>query len=148
MVYILGMLKNKTLPENFRESLKKNNLKNTPTRMAILETFCKNDKPITADFIYQKLKKDINEATVYRTLSSFEKCGILKKVDLRREAICFELNNNHHHHLVCMKCGRIEDFKENKEIERILEQIVEKSTKFKNIKEHSLELFGFCKVCN
>lgn len=133
---------------NFNKILKDSAFKITPTRIAILEIFSKFDKPISADFIYKKLKGSINEATVFRTLSSFEKSGILKKVDLRRESICFELNNDHHHHIVCTKCGIIEDFKENKNITKLLNQIVEKSIKFKKIKEHSLELFGFCKICN
>jgi len=135
------MLNNKVL-------LKDSCFKITSTRLAILEVFNKNDKPIDANFIYKKLKEGINEVTIYRTLTSFEKSGILRKVDLRKDSVYFELNNDHHHHIVCIKCGIIEDFKENKEIEKLLDQVVEKSTKFKNIKEHSLELFGFCKVCN
>ena len=81
-------------------------------------------------------------------LSSFEKLEIIKKIDLKKDCAYFELNNDHHHHMVCTKCGEIEDFKESKEIEKILEKIVKKSSKFKNIREHSLELFGFCKSCN
>ncbi len=142
------MLKKEKTAINYKDLLKENGFKNTPTRLAILEIFSMTDKPITAHFIYKKLKGEINEATVYRTLSSFEISGILKKVDLRRDSIYFELNNDHHHHIVCTKCGLIEDFKESKEIEKLLSQIVEKSIKFKNIKEHSLELFGYCKVCN
>jgi Fur family ferric uptake transcriptional regulator len=142
------MLKSKKLTINHKDILKDNGFKNTPTRLAILDVFNKNHKPISADFIYKKLKGGINEATVYRTLSSFEKSGILKKVDLRSDSICFELNDDHHHHMVCIKCGAIEDFKESKEVEKLLGQIVEKSIKFKKIKEHSLELFGYCKACN
>ena len=133
---------------NYQILLKNLGFKITPTRLAILDVFDKNDKPIDANFIYKKLKEDINEVTIYRTLTSFEKSGILRKVDLRKDSIYFELNNDHHHHLICTKCGLIEDFRENKDIEKLLNQIVEKSTKFKNIKEHSLELFGFCKMCN
>jgi Fe2+ or Zn2+ uptake regulation protein len=142
------MLKSKNQTNNHKDILKENGFKSTPTRLAVLDVFYKNHKPITALFIYKKLKGKINEVTVYRTLSSFEKCGILKKVDLRSDSICFELNNDHHHHMICVKCGAIEDFKESTEVEKLLGQIVEKSIKFKKIKEHSLELFGYCKVCN
>lgn len=135
------MLNSKTL-------LKDLGFKITSTRLAILEVFNKNNKPIDANFIFNKLKEEINEATIYRTLTSFEKSGILRRIDLRKDSIYFELNYDHHHHIVCTKCGLIEDFKENKNIEKLLNQIVEKSVKFKNIKEHSLELFGFCKMCN
>ncbi len=133
--------------------LKEKGYKNTPARMAILEIFYKNKLPLTANEIYTKLLKekkikDINEATVYRTLSSFEKAEILKKIDLRKDSAYFELNNDHHHHIICTKCGMIEDFKESFEIESLLKKIVNKSSKFRKIKEHSLELFGVCRVCN
>jgi Fe2+ or Zn2+ uptake regulation protein len=133
---------------NNKELLKTFGFKITPTRLSILEIFQDNNKPINASFIYLKLKDKINEVTVYRNLTSFEKKGILRRVDLRKEAMCFELNNNHHHHIVCNKCGLVEDFRDNKELEKILINIIEKSSKFKSIKEHSLELFGFCRMCS
>lgn len=141
------MIKNKKSAIDFKKILREKGFKCTPTRLSIIEIFFKNSKPISADFIFNKLKKRIDEATVYRSLSSFEKSGILRRVDLRKEAIHFELNDNHHHHMICINCGEVEDFKENNEIERILGRIVEKSSKFKIIKEHSLELFGVCKTC-
>ncbi len=135
-----------------RELLKEKGYKITPARLSILEIFTKNDKPIDAENIYQKLLKTkggkgIDPATVYRTLLAFTESGILKRVDLRKESIAFELDDTHHHHIVCTKCETVEDF-ENKEIEQALEKIIKKSTKFKKIKEHSLELFGLCKVCS
>lgn len=142
------MTKEKLSTGDLELLLKENGYKITPTRMAVLEIFIKNHKPISALYICQKLNGKINEATVYRILSSFEKSEILKKIDLKKDCAYFELNNDHHHHIVCTKCGDIEDFKESKEIEEILEKIVKKSSRFKNIKEHSLELFGFCKSCN
>ncbi|HEY5588281.1 MAG TPA: Fur family transcriptional regulator [Candidatus Paceibacterota bacterium] len=138
---------------SINDLLKKNGQKITPARLSILNIFIKNKIPLCALDIYKELLKDkkinnINEVTVYRNLSSLEKSGIIKIVNLRRDAVYFEMNNDHHHHIVCTNCGLIEDFKENKNIEKLLEQIAEKSTKFKNIKEHSLELFGTCKVCS
>jgi Fe2+ or Zn2+ uptake regulation protein len=132
---------------NYKDILKNIGLKCTPPRMMILEVFYKIEKPMKAENIYQKLKNKIDEATVYRTLSSFEKVGLIRQVNLRKESSYFELNNDHHHHIVCEKCGEIEDFKESKEIEKILGRIVEKSSRFKIINEHSLELFGVCSKC-
>ena len=74
-----------------------------------------------------------------------EDSKILKRVDLRKSSSYFELNDDHHH-IVCTKCNEIEDF-ENLELEKILRRIVVKSSKFKNVNEHSLELFGLCKMC-
>jgi Fe2+ or Zn2+ uptake regulation protein len=128
--------------------LKEGGLRNTSSRCMVLEVLYKFRKPVRAFDVYNKLKNKMDEATVYRTLSSFEEVGIVRQVNLRREAVYFELNTDHHHHIVCLKCGAIEDFKESSEIEKILGRIVEKSSRFKNIREHSLELFGICKVCN
>lgn len=128
-----------------REILKEKGYKATPARMAILEIFSKSKMPLDAESVYKKTK-NINEATVYRTLSALEKSGILKKVDLRKDSIYFELAEEHHHHIVCTKCNDVEDF-ENKDIEKFLGRIVGKSSKFKSIKEHSLELFGLCRMC-
>jgi Fur family transcriptional regulator, ferric uptake regulator len=138
---------------NIESLLKDNGYKITKARIAVLNIMFNNKLPLNALDIYKKLLKNkistkINEVTIYRTLSSFEKSNILKRVNLRKDSIYFELNNDHHHHIVCTNCGVIEDFEENKDIEKLLENVVIKSTKFKNIKEHSLELFGICKVCN
>lgn len=134
-----------------KELLKKHGYRVTPARLAVLDIFSKCKKPLNAEAVYKsflKIKKleNINEATVYRTLFSLEEGGILKKVEMRKNSTYFELNGVHHHHMVCTRCNRIEDF-ENSELESILGRIVENSSKFKKIKEHSVELFGFCKLC-
>ena len=131
------------------EILKEKGYKITEARLAILEVFSKNKDPLDAEDIYKKLKKvhkNINEVTVYRTLSSFASKGILKRIDLRKNSVHFELAEEHHHHIVCTNCGAIEEF-ENSEVEKVLGRIVSKSSKFKSIKEHSLEFFGLCRVC-
>jgi len=136
---------------NLNELLREKGYKVTKSRLAILKIFLESKIPLNAEIIYKKLvknnkPKNINEATVYRTLTLFEENEILRRVDLRQNSVHFELNNDHYHHIVCIKCNLIETFK-NCEIEKILGRIVEKSSKFKKIKEHSFELFGFCKEC-
>ena len=135
------------------ELLKNKGLKITNARLVILEIISKSKIPLCAFNVCSELLKDrknknINEATVFRNLLLLEKIEILKKIDLRRESSYFEMNDDHHHHIVCTNCGAIEDFKENKDIEILLEKIIDKSIKFKKVKEHSLELFGVCKICN
>lgn len=134
-----------------REILKEGGYKTTPARLAILDVFTKSKAPLTAENVFKELKrskknKDINEATVYRTLSLLLEGHILTRVDFRKESAFFELNQEHHHHITCLKCDTVEDF-ENKAIEKALGGIIRNSSKFINIKEHSLELFGLCKSC-
>lgn len=133
------------------KELKENGYKSTPARLGILDLFSTSKTPLNAESVYKKISRtkrhrDINEVTVYRTLSSLEESGLLKRVDLRKSSAYFELNKNHHHHISCTNCDEIEELK-NQELEKILGQIVDKSYKFKSIKEHSVEFFGLCKEC-
>ena len=133
--------------KDLKDILKNSNYKITKTRLAVLGILNKENKPVTADSIYKKISSQINEATVYRILSSFEEDKIIRRVNLKREAVHFELNNHHHHHFVCLGCNLVEPFQSNK-IEKYLEEVVEKSSNFKKINEHSIELFGFCRKCS
>jgi Fe2+ or Zn2+ uptake regulation protein len=132
--------------------LRENGYKATPARLAILKIFFQSQKPQDASSICKKITKTskqgkVNEVTIYRTLSALEKSGILRKVNLRKNSEYFELNKDHHHHIVCTKCSMVESFKD-KNIEEVLKKVISKSSKFKNIKEHSLELFGLCVKCS
>lgn len=135
-----------------QEILKEKGYKITRARLAILSIFTENKLPLTAEDIYSVLKKEkqyknINEATVYRTLSLFEEGKILKKIDFRKESAYFELADEHHHHITCVKCETIEDF-ESKEVEKALGGVICNSSRFISIQDHSLELFGVCKKCS
>ena len=131
-----------------QQILVENTLKVTPPRLAILDVFSEDCKPINAEYIFDKLKKkNINLVTIYRTLSSFEKAGILKRVDLHKDAVYYELGNHHHHHIVCTLCGAVESF-DDCDIKVLSKKVLNHSTKFKKINQHSLEFFGVCKVCD
>jgi Fe2+ or Zn2+ uptake regulation protein len=134
------------MSKDFSAMLKEKGLKNTPTRRAILNVFSTDCKPINAEYIFDKLKKDdINLVTIYRTLESFEEVGILKRVSLNKASSYYELAENHHHHLICTNCGTIEGFKEC-DISDVSRKAL-KGSKFQTVSEHSLELFGKCKKC-
>lgn len=131
--------------------LKEKGYKITPARLAILNIFSKIRLPLTAEGVCKELRNDIenkgiNEATVYRTLTSFADDRILKRIDFRKESAYFELAFEHHHHITCIKCETVEDF-ESKDVEKALGGIVRNSSRFISIQDHSLELFGFCKKC-
>jgi len=134
-----------------KEFFRKSGYKATPARIAVLDTFFKSARPLSAEIVYKDLVacksvKKINEATVYRTLIILERLGVLRRVDLRKESVYFELVNNHHHHIVCTMCDQIEDF-EDAGLETRIQTIVKKSSRFKQVTEHSMELFGLCNQC-
>lgn len=121
-------------------------LKVTPNRLAILEVFSSDCRPINAEYIFQKLQgQNINLVTIYRTLSTFEEKGILRFVNVHTDSAHYELAEHHHHHLICKDCGVIEEISIcNKLLDK---DALSQSKKFNFIESHSVEFFGVCKKC-
>ena len=130
-----------------KKMLQDADLKSTIPRVTILELLLKVKKPMNAQDIHIKLvKTGIDLVTIYRTLTSFEKAALIKRLDLRKDAVAYELNTNHHHHIVCMDCGVVEDF-ELCDLDQLTKKIADNAKKFKTVSQHSLELFGLCNAC-
>lgn len=128
------------------QDLKTIGLKATGPRLRILELFERSEvRHLSAEEVYRILLQDgldIGLATVYRVLTQFEQAGLLQRHHFESGKAVFELNNaSHHDHLVCMQCGRVEEFYDE-EIERRQARIA-KGRGFL-IREHSLHLHADC----
>jgi Fur family transcriptional regulator, ferric uptake regulator len=126
--------------------LKNIGLKATLPRIKILEIFQQSKvRHLTAEDVYRNLlseELDIGLATVYRVLTQFEQAGLLSRSNFESGKAVFELNEGtHHDHLVCVDCGRVEEFYDA-EIER-RQQAIAQERGFK-LHEHSLSLYGAC----
>ncbi len=126
--------------------LKNIGLKATLPRIKILEIFQQSKvRHLTAEDVYRNLlaeELDIGLATVYRVLTQFEQAGLLSRSNFESGKAVFELNEGtHHDHLVCVDCGRVEEFFDA-EIES-RQQTIAKERGFK-LHEHSLSLYGTC----
>jgi Fe2+ or Zn2+ uptake regulation protein len=128
--------------------LQKSGFKATNARLAILEIFRKNKKPLSAQEIIDLLPDATDQVTVYRTLKSLKEKGIIIQIDLRHNHAHYELANlAEHHHLVCIQCGRIEDVR-HCDIEQMQSTILKSSRHFYEIRQHALEFYGMCKMCS
>ncbi len=128
------------------DDLKSIGLKATLPRLKILDLFENSSKRhMTAEEVYSLLKdegQDIGLATVYRVLTQFEQAGLLMRHHFDKDKAVFELNEGEHHdHLVCMQCGRVEEFYDA-EIEKRQGKVAE-SRGFK-IHDHSLQIYVDC----
>lgn len=126
--------------------LKTIGLKATTPRLRILELFEKSDvRHLSAEDVYRLLMKegvDVGLATVYRVLTQFEQAGLLARHHFESGKAVFELKDtSHHDHLVCMQCGRVEEFYDP-EIEKRQNRVA-KERGF-SIRDHSLHLYADC----
>jgi Fur family ferric uptake transcriptional regulator len=100
---------------------------------------------LTAEDVYRKLLAegpDIGLATVYRVLTQFEQAGLLVRHHFDSGKAVFELNEGHHHdHLVCLRCGRVEEFYDAAIEKR--QNAVAKERGFE-ISGHALYLYADC----
>ncbi|MDF3835171.1 ferric iron uptake transcriptional regulator [Cupriavidus basilensis] len=126
--------------------LKNIGLKATVPRLKILEIFQTSEqRHLSAEDVYRILlneQMDIGLATVYRVLTQFEQAGLLSRNNFESGKAIFELNEGKHHdHLVCIDCGRVEEFYDS-EIERRQQSIA--SERGFALQEHALSLYGNC----
>lgn len=135
-----------------KENLKEKGYKLTPQRRAIVDIIIdKEGQHLTAEEIYDEVKKicpDIGLATVYRTVLLLEEVGVIYKLDLNDGCSRYELvhsdEEHRHHHLVCNKCKKV--FEVRDDLLEELEERIEKTYKFK-ILDHSVKFFGICSEC-
>lgn len=126
--------------------LKKAGLKVTLPRMKVLEILENSEqRHMSAEDVYRALiEKDseVGLATVYRVLTQFEAAGLVVRHHFEGGQSVFELDSGHHHdHLVCVKCGRVEEFMDET-IEKHQHQVAQNAGY--RLVEHSLVLYVDC----
>ena len=126
--------------------LRKAGLKVTLPRLKILEILESSaTRHLSAEDIYRGLldsNEDIGLATVYRVLTQFEAAGLVTRHHFEDGMAVFELNHGtHHDHIVCLECGRVEEFYDEAIEKR---QIAVAKDRGFTIHEHSLHLYVDC----
>ena len=114
--------------------------------LALLETSRMHH--FTTEEIYQALvqeREEIGLATVYRVLTQFEAAGLVNRHHFEGGRSIFEFNSGEHHdHLVCVQCGKIEEFV-NEAIEA-QQAVIAQQAGF-HMTDHELNIYGVCKDC-
>jgi len=121
-------------------------LKVTVPRLKILEILASSQpRHLSAEDVYRRLldsNEDIGLATVYRVLTQFESAGLVVRHHFEGGTAVFELNEGEHHdHIVCIDCGRVEEFTDDSIEDRQREIAVRLGFE---ITDHSLTLHGRC----
>ncbi len=129
------------------QDLRRAGLKVTIPRVKILEILAsQSNRHLSAEDLYKRLlesNEDIGLATVYRVLTQFEAAGLVTRHHFEGGTAVFELNRgDHHDHVVCVDCGRVEEFSDPAIEER---QAAAASRLGFAIADHALILYGHCR---
>ena len=137
----------KSTPADVRQRFREKGLKLTPQRYAIYEMMIHTDAHPTVEDIYhavQPMFPMLSLNTVYYTLTSLKRAGLIADVPVQEGAARFDANMDRHHHLVCLKCRKIEDLYDD-----TLDQlkISAKSSSGYLVESHRVEFRGYCSEC-
>jgi Fur family ferric uptake transcriptional regulator len=131
------------------EDLKDAGLKVTLPRIKVLEVFrTAKSRHLSAEDVYHRLaaqQADIGLATVYRVLTQLEEASMLARNSFNGGKAVYELNEGKHHdHLICLDCGRTEEFNDPTIEKR--QKAVAESLGYA-LRDHQLALYGYCPDC-
>ena len=135
--------------DTLKKVLKKEGLRYTHQRQAVWDELSISDEHRDAEEIYLALRNsdlNVSRATVYRTIDVLVKNNLVRKLELGDGRARYEhkMDIAHHDHLICVQCGKIEEFMDNM-IENRQEMIVQKFG-YKLIR-HIHQLFVICDEC-
>lgn len=136
------------LMKRFEEVCQKVGLRLTHQRYEIFESLAKYKGHPTAENIYNNVRKKLKTIsldTVYRTILTFEKHGLIKKIHIFDNAARFDINITSHHHIVCTNCKKIEDFYWN-DFDNL--NLPDAATNWSKIDSRHVEIRGLCQNCS
>ncbi|KTC66854.1 ferric uptake regulation protein [Legionella birminghamensis] len=131
------------------QQLKDAGLKITMPRLKVLQILEQSkEHHLSAENVYKALLdmgEDVGLATVYRVLTQFEAAGLVARHNFEGGYSVFELTQgDHHDHLVCVKCGRVDEFVDEVIEER--QRLIAERAHFK-MTDHALNIYGLCPNC-
>jgi len=140
-------LKHPQASEIFREFLKGEKNRITPERFEVMDSALDYEGHFGADDLYILMKNqnaNVSRATVYKTLELLVQCNLISRRNFGDNLTRYESNfkKQTHDHLICMDCGRIVEFSD----ERIKEFPHQISSELGfNLESYSFNIFARCK---
>lgn len=136
--------------QRFERFLRGRSLKLTSQRRRLFERVFRTHEHFSAETMYGWLLEEpgerVSRATVYRTLSLLLEGGFVEALDAGRGELVYEhvLGHAHHDHMLCLDCGKIEEFHDER-IEELQREACRK--KGFQLVSHDLRLRGYCRTC-
>lgn len=127
----------------------KGKLRATPERFAVLDAVLETQGHFDAEGLYYRMISNggkVSKATVYNTLDLLQNCGLVSKYRFAEGTSRYEkaFGRPHHHHLICLECGEIVEFIQER-LERIQDEVCRE--KGFSLQSSTLQIFGTCPKC-
>ncbi len=124
--------------------------KDAPELLRLLEAFLSREEHLTANELYDIYAADGGTGDpdfVQHALDSMVKYGFAHKIALKDQPVRYEHRHlgAHHDHMVCIKCGKIQEFY-LPELESLQDHVA-RAKGFQNL-QHRLEIYGLCRECS
>ena len=133
----------------FSQFLARNSLRLTQERRTILDEMLQIHGHFDADSLlvhFRRKGRAVSRATLYRTLARLVEAGLVHKIEMAEGQAQYEVifGRHHHDHMICLECGDIIEFV-NERLEKIQDEMCEE----KNFLPQSstLQVFGTCSSC-
>lgn len=132
--------------ELFQRTLKHNNYSVTQPRLLVFEAL-EDEEPLSIAELQMKLEGMVDRASIYRTVSLFEKLGIIQRLQLgwKFKIELLDAFNFHHHHITCRSCEMTIPIHEDVTLEASIKTLG-KEYGFSET-NHQIEILGLCPIC-
>ncbi len=134
------------ISELFTKTLQNNGYSVTKARKAVFGAL-DSEEPLEMRKLIKKVGSKFDRASIYRTVSLFEKLGIIQRLQIgwKYKLELTDLFNYHHHHVTCISCGIIVPLREDSMLEATLNSLA-REYGFQP-RTHQLEIQGLCRNC-
>jgi len=134
---------------NFRTLIEKDEIGRVEDRLNIINTFLETEKHVTFEDLMKLLRDrgyDYDPNFVRSCMNRWVDQGFAQKERFEGQPPRYEHRHlgKHHDHLICTKCGKIVEFR-NDEMER-LQLRISAEQKF-HMLQHKMEIYGLCSEC-
>jgi Fur family ferric uptake transcriptional regulator len=135
--------------EQFRKLFQQERVENFEDRFKVLEAFLSTENHITVEELTEILNSrglTLSPEFVRDTLKMLSRLGFARQSRFDNGVVRYEHHHlgDHHDHMICTKCGRIIEFKEDR-LERYQIQIA--ATHGFHMLRHKMEIYGICAEC-
>ena len=140
---------NQTEKLNFKALLLETGKKRIEDKLRIIEVFLETEDHVSVEEMCNLLKErgyNYDVEFVQECMDEMVELGFAQKKHFEGKPVLYEHRHlgRHHDHLICTKCGRIIEFK-NDELEFLQKRIADQYGFY--ILQHKMEIYGLCSSC-